>query len=268
MSDMSEDSDLGRPRGRVSIILRVLLAFLIIGLLTIAVIPFCLCVLPWRIARIRVGNVYGRLVGSTVFRLAGIIPRLEGRSIESHGPVLVVSNHASTIDMWIGMWLNPKRGCGVAKKEVMKIPFFGFIYWLSGHLLVDRSDRGSAISSLEELGDFVRSNRVGVWMWPEGSRSRDGRLKPLKKGFAHLAIATGLPVLPIVAHDADLRWPSDSFEIRPGPLRMVVLEPIDTSSWRSETVDLHVEELANVFNDALGERQKRAVVPEVPAPCH
>jgi 1-acyl-sn-glycerol-3-phosphate acyltransferase len=253
---MSQESPYGRPRSRLSILCRVILAFTTIGVLTVAVIPLCLVVLPWRLARIRVGNVYGKLVGATVFRLAGIIPQIEGRNLDELGPALIVANHTSTIDMWVGMWLNPAMSCGVAKREILKIPFFGFIFWLSGHLLVDRSNREAAIHSMAQLGDFVRSSRLGVWMWPEGSRSRNGRLKPLKKGFVHLAIATGLPVVPIVAHDADLMWPSHSFEIRPGPMRMVVLDPIDTSTWTPETSDEHILEVWSALNAALTPRQR------------
>ena len=151
--------------------------------------------------------------------------RIAGRSmpqkkrLEQMGPVLVVCNHTSTVDMWIGMWLNPVGGCGVAKREILRIPFFGFIYWLTGHLLIDRSNRQKSIESMNEVGQFVRDHGLGIWMWPEGSRSRNGELKSFKKGFVHMAIATGLPVLPIVSHDADRMWPGGTFLVRPGPLK-------------------------------------------------
>lgn len=255
-------------RSRVSIIFRVILAFSLIGLTSILAILCCFFLIPWRVQRIRLGNCYGKVVGSIVFILAGIKPVITDKTalsddimdgkkrLDSMGPVLVVCNHCSTIDMWVGMWLNPIGGCGIAKKEIMKIPFFGFIYWLTGHLLIDRSDLQRSIESMAEVGDFVRKNKLGVWMWPEGSRSHNGQIKRFKKGFVHMALATGLPVLPIITHDADLMWPRDSFKIRPGVMEMEVLPPIDTRHWRADTATEHAAEVRAVLRAALRERQR------------
>jgi 1-acyl-sn-glycerol-3-phosphate acyltransferase len=208
------------------------------------------------------------MVGKIVFGLAGIRPvitdktglpggPMEGKKrLDTMGPVLVVCNHTSTVDMWIGMWLNPVGACGVAKREILRIPFFGLIYWLTGHLLLDRSNLQKSIKSMAEIGRFVRQNKLGVWMWPEGSRSREGALKPFKKGFVHMAIATGLPVLPIVSHDADRMWPGGSFKIRPGDLQMEVLPPIDTSEWTKEQASEHVSEVRSIIRAALRDRQR------------
>ena len=109
---------------------------------------------------------------------------------------------------------------------------------------------------MEKTARVVQDNGLSVWMWPEGTRSRDGRLRPLKKGFVHLAIATGLPVVPVVFHDAHLLWPGGTLRIAPGELRVDVLEPIDTSGWTAKTAGLHALQLQSVFQEALGEGQK------------
>ena len=236
---------------------RLLLALAVVGPLSVLYILVCLLLLPWRVLRIKAGNHYGKLVGPTVFGLAGVDVQVERRErMSALRPALFVSNHTSTADMWVGMWLCPFGGCGVAKKEIVRIPFFGQAYMVSGHLLLDRGNRERAISSMAGAADVVRTHRLSLWMWPEGTRSRDGRLKPLKKGFAHLAIATGLPVVPIVLHSAHRRWPGGTFEIVPGPLRVEILDPIDTSDWTSETVDEHVQEVWRAFHDALDESQR------------
>ena len=265
---MSESPPLAPPRHILSIVVRVLLSFVLMAIVSLVVFVLALILIPWRLQRIRLGNHYGHMVGSIVFVLAGIRPQiidktgLSGgplpgkRRIDTMGPVLVVCNHTSTIDMWIGMWLNPVGGCGVAKREILRIPFFGWTYWLTGHLLIDRSNRAKAIESMARVGQYVRDNRLGIWMWPEGSRSRTGELKPFKKGFVHLAVATGLPVLPIVSHDADLMWPGGTFKVRPGPLRMEMLPPIDTTEWSAETADEHAAEVRNLIREALGSRQR------------
>ena len=265
---MNASSNLPAFRSRLSIVFSVILAFSLIGVISVLAIIFCLFLIPWRTHRIRLGNYYGKIVGSIVFILAGIRPVIRDKTglsddvmdgkkrINSIGPALVVCNHCSTIDMWVGMWLNPIGGCGVAKKEIMKIPFFGFIYWLTGHLLLDRSNLQKSIESMAEVGEFVRKNKLGIWMWPEGSRSRNGQIKVFKKGFVHMALATKLPILPIITHDADLMWPRDSFKIRSGVMEMEVLPLIDTSHWRAENAAEHAAEVRAVLRAALRERQR------------
>ena len=93
-------------------------------------------------------------------------------------------------------------------------------------------------------------------MWPEGTRSRDGRLKPLKKGFVHQAIATRLPVVPVVAHDAHLFWRGGTWDVRPGRLQIEILPAIDTSTWSTQTVDDHAAEVHAAFAAALGPDQQ------------
>lgn len=243
------------PHSRPVIAWRILAAALTVAPLSLLYMLVCLVLLPWRVLRIRVGNIYGKLVGRVVCNLAGIratVHNAEGLA----RPAVFVCNHASTVDMWAGMRLAPHGCCGVAKKEIVRIPFFGQAYLLSGHLLLDRGDRERAITSMDKAGQVIRDNDLSIWMWPEGTRSRDGRLRPLKKGFVHLAIATGLPVVPVVFHGAQLLWPGRTLRIAPGELRVEVLTPIDTSSWRAETAGLHALQVQSAFQATLGEGQQ------------
>ncbi|OIP39051.1 MAG: hypothetical protein AUK47_10750 [Deltaproteobacteria bacterium CG2_30_63_29] len=240
-----------------SIVMRFSLAFCVIAPASTLYILVCLLLLPFRTLRIRAGNLLGKLIGPSVFRLAGSHPVIKHRErVAESTPALFVCNHTSTVDMWVGMWLCPFGGCGTAKKEIVKIPFFGQAYYLSGHLLVDRGNRENAIRSMQSAGDVVRKHKLSLWMWPEGTRSRTGKLRPLKKGFVHLAIATGLPVVPVVFHDADLMWPGGSFRAVSGDLKIDVLEPIDTSNWKAETASEHAMEVWWAFQNSLSDRQK------------
>jgi 1-acyl-sn-glycerol-3-phosphate acyltransferase len=216
-----------------------------------------LLLLPWRALRIRTGNLYGKLIGSMVFKLAGIRPVIENRQrIAEHRPAMYISNHTSTIDMWVGMWLCPMAGCGIAKKEIIKVPFFGLAYLLSGHLLVDRANRDRAIESMAAAANVVAKHKLSMWLWPEGTRSRDGRLRVFKKGFVHMAIATRLPIVPVVFHDANKRWPGKTFTVTPGDLRIEVLPVIRTEHWTEETVADHADEVWSAFQTALAPHQQ------------
>ena len=197
------------PIRRVISALRLIAGFVFMMLFSVPYIAVTVLLLPWRQLRIRMGNIYGKVVGPTLTRIAGTRTRIRHRErLEGQKPAIYVTNHSSELDPFIAMWLCPMGGCGIAKKSVGNVPFFGWAYRLSGHLLIDRSDREKAIASMVEVGEVVKRHRLSIWLWPEGTRSRDGRLLPFKKGFAHLAIATGLPIVPVVAHNAHHRWPS------------------------------------------------------------
>jgi 1-acyl-sn-glycerol-3-phosphate acyltransferase len=236
---------------------RIAASFALVSSGAIVCLLFSLLLLPWRPSRIRIGNVYGKAVGPWAVRILGVRTRVRHRErLAASSPAIYITNHTSTLDLFIAMCLCPVGGCCIAKKEIARIPFFGWAYWLSGHLLIDRGDREGAIAALSATAEFVRRHRLSIWILPEGTRSRNGRLLPFRKGFAHLAIATGLPVVPVVLHGAHERLPDRSFRLIPGELEVEVLESIDTRSWKVETVEEHVEQVRGIVCRALRPAQR------------
>lgn len=247
------------PLSLFGVLLRLIVVAMVMVPVSVLYWVLCLALLPWRLLRIQAGNAYGKLIGRIVQRLMGVVPEVHGRPrMEEARPAIYLMNHTATIDMWIGMWLCPWGGCGMAKKEIVRVPVFGQAYWLSGHLLLDRGNREKAIASMKAVETLVEKHRLSMWVWPEGTRSRSGRLKRFKKGFVHLAIATGLPIVPCVAHNAHLYWPGGGFKVRPGRLQMEILEKIPTTDWSVDTVDEHIDEVMAAFRAALGESQHEA----------
>jgi 1-acyl-sn-glycerol-3-phosphate acyltransferase len=232
--------------------LRLILGFLVVATAALVLVVVDLLLLPWRGLRIRAGNLYGKIVGPIVVRLAGTKVQVAHRErLDASAPAIYVSNHASALDIFVAMWVAPIGGCGVAKKEIARVPFFGWAYQLSGHLLLDRKNRENAIQALRSIADVVRKHGLSVWIWPEGTRSRDGRLLPFKKGFVHLAAATGLPIVPVVVHGAHERWPGRTTRLVPGVLEVEVLEPVRTDDWDPDKADEHVEEVRSLFLEHL-----------------
>ncbi len=220
----------------------------------------CVILLPSRRLRIRLCNFFGHVFGRLVLRICSA--RVDARAkdaMDAVFPAIYVSNHTSPLDIFLGIWLSPYGVVGIAKKEVVYYPFFGQLYWISGHLRIDRKDHGKAVEALRDTAEMVRRERLGLWLWPEGTRSKDGRLLPFKKGFAHLAIATGLPVVPVVITGAHRGWRKNSFLIEACTIGVQVLPPIATDGWTVATLDAHVETVRAAFLAALPEDQRTTV---------
>ena len=234
-------------------LLRLLLGIGFVLMTSAVLIGLLICFLPWRKARITICNAYGHFISPVVLKLARARVKFEDRHlIDEAKPAIYVSNHTSMTDIFIGMWMLPFGGVGIAKKEVGNVPLYGWAYRLSGHLLIDRGNRERAIASMKALADTVRRYRLSIWMWPEGTRSRDGRFRPLKKGVAHLAIATGLPIVPVMVHGAHKNWIlKTAFDFHETDVLIKVLPAIETRTWRTETLDQHLAELHAYMATAL-----------------
>lgn len=213
--------------------------------------------LPFRVVRIKLCNYFGKVAGRTMMWLSACPLTIEGRErLDPSRPALYVSNHTSILDVFMGMWFAPVGTVGVAKKQVVWYPLLGQLYLLSGHLRIDRGNSSKAVRSLQRLADYVRRHELSIWMWPEGTRSRDGRLLPFKKGIVHLAVQTGLPVVPVVVEGAHRAWEKGSLALARVPIRVRVLEAIDTSGWDLARIEEHLAEIHEAFRRALPNDQQ------------
>ena len=241
--------------GPISFILRFTFGFVWLGFWSLLCMCLMILALPFRTLRVRIGNFCGKIIGPAVSRLVGAkIINPDSEELNTSAPAIFVTNHTSALDVFVGMALCPYGGCGVGKKEILKIPFFGQAYWLAGHLLIDRSNNAKAIASMAKLSDFVKSKNLSIWIWPEGTRSMDGKLIPFKKGFVHLALETGLPVVPVMLHGAHEVWPAKTMQFYPGNVEVEVLDPIETDKWSKDTVDDHVEHVKSIMTKSLAQR--------------
>ena len=166
-------------------------------------------------------------------------------------PCILTLNHASQLDAFLVMAAFPPRGCGVGKKEVLWLPMFGQAYWLAGMLLIDRSSREKAIEEMDRLSAVVHELGLSPVISPEGTRSPDGSLGLFKKGVVHMAIATRLPIRPLVIQHAWRNMRPRQFRIKAGSLRAEVLPDIDTTDWSVETLDEHLDTIRQAYVTAL-----------------
>ena len=167
--------------------------------------------------RIRWLNFCGARLAPSVLWLLGIrVRRGPTPTGAVAGPAIYVANHSSALDTILVPWFGLISATFVAKKEARYIPILGQILWLSGHVFIDRSSPIRAVHSLNALAEFAKQNGLSIWIMPEGTRSKDGRLGRFKSGFAHLAMRTGYPIVPIAIHGASTVWPNGTWTLRKG----------------------------------------------------
>jgi lysophosphatidate acyltransferase len=242
---------------------RFAVGFVFVAVMSLLTLVALLPLLPFRVARIKLCNVYGKIIGRTITAIAGVKVAFSHRErLDGSMPAIYVMNHTSALDAFLGIWMCPIGGCGVFKKQIVQVPFFGQIAWLSGHLLLDRGNHQRAVESLRTTAALMKKHRLGVWIMPEGTRSKDGRLQPFKKGFVHLAIATGFPVVPVIVHGAHHNWKNGSFtKYVPMDMDIEILAPIDTSGWAEATASDHAQAVHELFTARLRDDQKPLQVP-------
>lgn len=151
---------------------------------------------------------------------------MRGR-IEPGKPYVFMSNHLSALDIWALFVAIPIPIRMIAKRQLAAIPFLGWAMWAARVIFVERGNASSARRSIDRAKERIRGG-TAVLLFPEGTRSRDGQLKPFKKGGFHLAIDAGVPIVPVVLRGAWELMPPGSLLLASGPVDVVIGEPIPT----------------------------------------
>lgn len=173
--------------------------------------------------------------------LVGTRIDIEGLANLQQGPAVFIANHQSLIDAVLLPAILPQTTCLVAKKELEHIPFLGWMLAAGGAMMVDRKDPVRAVESIRE-GLKKLPAGWSVFVFPEGTRSEDGSLRNFKKGAFHIAIASGLPVIPIGLEGAIDVVPKTGLLLRPATVFVTVGAPIPTTRWSTATLEEHVHE--------------------------
>ncbi len=162
-------------------------------------------------------------------------------------PCVFIFNHQSQADTIILPALLRRDLAGVGKKEIADIPILGKIMEYGGTVLIDRDNTSSALEAMRPLVDVMRKEGRSVCMAPEGTRSTSTNLGRFKKGAFHLALQAGVPIVPIVIHNAIDVAQRGRYVMRPATVKVTVLPPVDTSDWSAETMDAHVDYVRDMF---------------------
>lgn len=186
--------------------------------------------------RFRPGNIYdraGREWGRGMLRWCRIGVRLAGFERIPPTPVVFISNHASQIDIWALLAELPGSVRFVYKKGMDWIPLMGLAMRRARHIPIKRQVKSLAFSAYDEAAKLIRSG-ISAVVFAEGTRSRDGKLQPFKRGPFVLAIAAQVPIVPVYCENTFALMPKGSFSPKPGVITIRIGEPIPTAGLRHE----------------------------------
>ncbi len=199
-------------------------------------------------------NVTGTLWGELASGLTGIDMKVRGEEhLWSSRPCVFMFNHQSACEVFLCARLLRRDAFGIAKQEIRKKPLAGMVIGLMGTVFIDRDDRARAIASLRPAIEALRQGR-SMLIAPEGTRSPDGRLGAFKKGGFHVAMAAGVPIVPIIFHDSWKRLHPGSGIVRPGMVHITVLPPIPTKQWKSAELERRMADVRRLFLKHLGQK--------------
>ena len=175
--------------------------------------------------------------------LCGIQYEVKGLENITAWPAIIASNHQS---MWETMALNTifPAHVWIAKRELTRIPFFGWGMLSVSPIAIDRSQGTSSLQQVLRQSQHRMQKGFGVLVFPEGTRVRTGDVKAYKTGCARMATNLGLPIYP-VAHNAGLCIPKNSFYLYPGLVTVAIGKPISSIGKDPTALTLELENTIN-----------------------
>ncbi len=180
------------------------------------------------------GNMAHRVArfwGGWILTISGIRVKVRGmHHIQAHRNYIYMSNHQSNFDIPVLLAHLPVQFRWLAKAELFRIPIFGLAMRRVGYISIDRSDRRLAFASLRQAAETIR-NGVSVLIFPEGTRSRDGRIGSFKKGGFVMAIDAQVPIVPVTVHGTWEIMPKARWRIVPGTVGIDIGPPVQTCGY-------------------------------------
>ena len=194
------------------------------------------------------------LFAETASALIGLDLDVQGREhLWKKRPAIFMFNHQSNADMLIMANLVRRDIVGVGKRELKNLPVIGPLMGAAGVVFIDRSDRHAAIETMKPLVEAMRREGKSLVIAPEGTRAPTRKLGAFKKGGFHVAIQSGVPIVPVVIHNSSDISPKGDKIFRSGTVKVDILPAIDTSDWSVSTIDEHVTQVRNLFLKTLGQ---------------
>jgi 1-acyl-sn-glycerol-3-phosphate acyltransferase len=188
------------------------------------------------------------LLGAPGVKLVVVTPV----ALDPKRPYVFMANHASMIDIWAVFLAVPASFRFIAKKQLSQIPLFGWAMRAGRFIFIDRQNALAARRSIAEAAQRIRAGQ-SVVIFPEGTRTRDGRLGPFKKGGFRLAIESGVDIVPIAIKGTRELMPRGSALIRAGDVHIEIGAPIPTAGLTADDRNKLIDDVHRRIAAMLGE---------------
>jgi len=183
------------------------------------------------------GNIphrVARLWGKIQLRITGTHVRIQGlENMDPRKSYILVSNHQSSFDIFSLLGYLPLQFRWIAKAQLFRIPFMGWAMTRTGYISIERDSPKKAYRSMLRAAEVVRKG-TSVIIFPEGTRSPDGRLQPFKKGVFLIALKSRAPILPITIQGTSQILRKGDWRTYPGEVKIQIDPPIDTAAIPNE----------------------------------
>ena len=197
--------------------------------------------------------------GGWIMLSAGVSVRITGKeNIGNEKSMIFFSNHASYFDVFSLMAHLPVPCRLIAKKELFQIPFFGWTLQKGGHIQVDRSNARQAYQSMLTAAERIR-NGTPLIIFPEGTRSPDGTLKPFKTGGPAIAIMAKVPVYPVAVLGTFDIYPRGTVRVRKGRIDIRIGRPILTENLKLRDKVKLTEEIRSAIVELMSQESPNPV---------
>lgn len=192
-------------------------------------IPAALTLIPWAMITGHADPLYNisQLINRAALAVAGIRVEVSGRErIPAGQACIFMSNHLSNLDPPALIPRIPGRTSAFLKRSLMRIPILGYGFRLGEFIPVDRDGRADSAQESANVARRVLAKGIHITIFVEGTRSRDGRMLPFKKGPFYLAMESGAPCIPVSIHGTERIMPKGSIGIRPGTAHITFHAPL------------------------------------------
>ena len=176
----------------------------------------------------------------------------EREKVDWTKPHVIIANHQGNADIPLLFMLVPTPLRFLAKRSVSYIPVLGWILLLARFPFIDRYNPQKGRQSIDEVADRIRSEKLNVVVFPEGTRSPEGTMLPFKKGAFLLAIKAQVPILPVALIGSGESLPRASFRVFPHPLKVIVGKPIPTAGLDEKSRDELCAQAERTMLEMLG----------------
>jgi 1-acyl-sn-glycerol-3-phosphate acyltransferase len=161
-------------------------------------------------------------------------------------PQIFMANHQSDFDILIVLAHIPGQFRWIVKKELFQIPVFGAAMRNAGYIEIDRQHHDRAMISIDKAVRKIREGK-SVMSFPEGTRSKEGNIGPFKQGMFHLAIKSGVPIVPISIIGAKDIMSKRSLNVKPGKVTLVIDKPIDVREYSIENRHALIDRVRHII---------------------